>query len=289
MPHLARVEVAKPGLRQPLPRAHLAARRAARRSSPPATRFGTLRRARGPADQPRVRVGQPHRAAARRRRALGRGRRRDREPARGAGRRGAPRVLPERHRQPARHVPRLALRALPGRAAARRRVPGPVPRRPGGASCAPSSATTSRPTTRASGACSRIVEGLRDDLDAHRRALRHVVLRAHAARARRGRRRARACSTTKGVVYERRRRALVAHHRLRRLSATACSSKSDGSTTYLCNDLAYHRDKFAPRLHAPDRHLGRRPPRPGEVDAGRAWRRSASGRPPSPRCCSASS
>ena len=43
-----------------------------------------------------------------------------------------------------------------------------------------------------------------------------------------------------------------------------------------------------PRLHAPHRHLGRRPPRPGEVAAGRASRRSAT-RPASPRSCSASS
>ena len=27
--------------------------------------------------------------------------------------------------------------------------------------------------------------------------------------------------------------------------ATGCSVRSDGPTTYLCNDLAYHRDKFA--------------------------------------------
>ncbi len=44
--------------------------------------------------------------------------------------------------------------------------------------------------------------------------------------------------------------------------------KSDGSTTYLCNDIAYHRDKFERGLGAPHRHLGRRPPRPGEVAPG---------------------
>ena len=63
--------------------------------------------------------------------------------------------------------------------------------------------------------------------------------------------------------------------------------RSDGTTTYLCNDLAYHRDKFRARLHAPHRHLGRRPPRSGEVAAGRhggaRLRRRAS-----PRSCSAS-
>ena len=47
-------------------------------------------------------------------RALGRGRRRARQPARGAGRRGAPRVLPERLREPARHVRGVADRALSG-------------------------------------------------------------------------------------------------------------------------------------------------------------------------------
>ena len=112
---LARGRGAAPGpgrgrparLREPLPRAHLAARRVARgrrRRRP----VRDLRRARRAADQPRVRLRQPDRAAPRRRRALGRGRRRHREPARLAGRRGAPRVLPERHRQPARDLPRLA-------------------------------------------------------------------------------------------------------------------------------------------------------------------------------------
>ena len=56
------------------------------------------------AHQPRVRLGQPDRSAARGRRAVGRGRRRDREPARGAGRGGAPRVLPERRRASARRA-----------------------------------------------------------------------------------------------------------------------------------------------------------------------------------------
>ena len=77
----------------------------------------------------------------------------------------------------------------------------------------------------------------------HRRALRHLVLGAHTAR---GRQRRSACSTTcgaRGVVFDddgatwlrttdfgdQRDRVLV---------------KSDGSTTYLCNDIAYHRDKF---------------------------------------------
>ena len=87
------------------------------------------------------------------------------------------------------------------------------------------------------------LQTLQEDLGPDRRALRHLVLRAHAARG--GQRRS-ACSTTCGHAassYERdgatwlratdfgdqRDRVLV---------------KSDGSTTYLCNDLAYHRDKF---------------------------------------------
>ncbi len=48
--------------------------------------------------------------------------------------------------------------------------------------------------------------------------------------------------------------------------------KSDGSTTYLCNDIAYHRSKFERGLGAPRRHLGRGSPRPGEVAAGRRRR-----------------
>ncbi len=65
-------------------------------------------RARGAADQPRVRVGQPDRPAARRRGSVGRRRRRGREPARVAGRRGPSRVLPQRRRSAARHLHGLA-------------------------------------------------------------------------------------------------------------------------------------------------------------------------------------
>ena len=78
----------------------------------------------------------------------------------------------------------------------------------------------------------------------HRRALRHLVLGADAARARRGRR---ACSTTST------RAASCSSTTARRWLRTTDFGdqrdrvlvKSDGSTTYLCNDLAYHRDKFA--------------------------------------------
>ena len=68
-------------LREPLPRAHVAPRRAAHggRGGRPVRHQHAPR---GRAGEPRVRVGKPHRAAARRRRALGRRGRRDREPAR---------------------------------------------------------------------------------------------------------------------------------------------------------------------------------------------------------------
>ncbi len=133
--------------------AHLAARRAAERRRR-GRRVRHVGRAGRGAHQPRVRVGQPDRPVARGRRPVGRGRRRDRQPARVAGRGGAPRVLPERHRQPAQHVPRLAVRAVPRRAAARGRLPGPVPRRPRRA--APRRAGRRRRARRrlASGACS---------------------------------------------------------------------------------------------------------------------------------------
>ena len=203
------------------------------------------RRARRPAHQPRVRVGQPDRPAARRRRPLGRGRRRDRQPARRPGRRGAPRVLPERRRQPARHVRRR--RSTP-------RYRGEQPPEDGyqgeylvdmaDAACGPSSATTSTEEQACEWGYRDVVAAAAGRPRPHRRALRHLVLRAHAARARRGRRR---CSTTSSARGARLRAATAPR---------GCAStdfgdqrdrvlvKSDGTTTYLCNDLAYHRDKF---------------------------------------------
>ena len=100
--HVDRIEVAGPGFLNFFLLADVAARRAARRSSRPARSTAAATTYQAPADQPRVRLGEPDRAAARGRRPLGRGRRRDRQPARGAGCRGAPGVLPERRRQPAR-------------------------------------------------------------------------------------------------------------------------------------------------------------------------------------------
>ena len=77
-------------------------------------RYGPRARARGPADQPRVRVGQPDRAHPRGRRPLGGGRRRARQPPRGRRCGGAPRVLPQRRGQPARHLRGVAARAVRG-------------------------------------------------------------------------------------------------------------------------------------------------------------------------------
>ena len=205
------------------------------------------------------------------------------------GARGAPRVLPQRHRQPARR--RSATRCTRATAASSR---------PRTATRASTSSTWPRelhaelgddvsPDDACEWGVQRIVEGLQDDLarigvhfdtwfserTLHERdEVADVLARARRAgrRLRRATARAGCASTDFGDSARPRARA-----------------QSDGTTTYLCNDLAYHRDKFAPRLQPPDRHLGRRPPRPGEVAAGRAWRRSASGRRPSPRSCSASS
>ena len=226
-------------------------------------------RARRPAHQPRVRLGQPDRPAARGRRALGRGRRRARQPPRGAGRGRAPRVLPERRRQPARH-----LRA---------------PR------CSPATAGEAPPEDGYQG------EYLVDMAERHAgraRRRRHrgagagVGRTATAVRGPPGRpRRASACTSTPGSPSARCTRRATStrvlddlagpRRRVRRataprwLRATDFGDqrdrvlvKSDGTTTYLCNDLAYHRDKFERGLGAPHRHLGRRPPRPGEVAAG---------------------
>ena len=78
----------------------------------------------------------------------------------------------------------------------------------------------------------------------HRRALRHLVLGAHVARTRRSRATCSQTSTTRGVTYE--------NDGAQWLRATDFGDnrdrvlvRSDGTTTYLCNDLAYHRDKFA--------------------------------------------
>ena len=126
-----------------------------------------------------------------------------------------------------------------------------------------------------------VVEALAARPRSHRRALRHVVLGAHAARERR---RSPRCSTTSrdaGVVVRARRRHLAAHHRLRR------PARPRAREVRRRHHLPLQRPRVPPRqvrarVGAPHRHLGRRPPRPGEVAAGRAWRRSGT-RPASPR------
>ena len=200
-------------------------------------------RARRAAHQPRVRVGEPHRAPARRRRALGRGGRRAGQPAGRAGRGGAPRVLPERRRQPARHVRGVAHGARTRARAAGGRLPGSVPRRDGRAACAPSSATASPRSRRASGATATPCARLQDDLGRigvhfdtwfSERTLHEAGNVVRVLDDLRGAWRRR--SSDDGATWlratdfgDQRDRVLV---------------KSDGSTTYLCNDLAYHRDKF---------------------------------------------
>ena len=135
--------------------------------------------------------------------------------------------------------------ALPRRAASRGRVPGPVPRRHGRASCAPSSATTSIPTTACEWGYRKIVAGLQDDLGRIGVHFDTWFSERDAARARRRRRRARATSTRAGVTYERDGATLAALHRLRRHARSRARPLATARTTYLCNDLAYHRDKFA--------------------------------------------
>ena len=182
----------------------------------------------------------------------------------------SPRVLPERHRQSARDVPRLALAALPTASrrpttATRASTWSRSPTR-----CAPSSATTSTPDDAASWGVQRIIDEDARRPRSNRRALRHLVLRADAARARRRRRRARR-ARRQGLAssFDKATAPGGCAPPTSATPATACSCKSDGTTTYLCNDLAYHRDKLGGGFEPPHRHLGRRPPRPGEVDAGR--------------------
>ena len=169
----------------------------------------------------------------------------------------------------ARHVRGVAARPLPRTSG----LPedgyqGPVPDRHGRAACATSWATRSPRGGPRVGLRGDGRGQLRDDLGRHRRALRHLVLRAHAARERRGgggarrpRASGRASTSEDGATWLRtadfgdtRDRVLVSR---------------DGSSTYLAADLAYHRDKFARGFDAPHRHLGRRPPRAGEVAAER--------------------
>ena len=287
-PHLDRIEIAGPGFLNLYLAPDLAPRGAAGGRRRPASGYGQGDALAGTADQPRVRLGQPHRPAACRRRSLGRGRRRDRQPAGGTGRGGAPRVLPERRREPARHLrglapwPGIGARSRPRtatRASTSSTWPTEMRAELGDEVTVDAGAGLGLPAA----SCARLQRRPRP----HRRALRHLVLRADAARA--PARRARSstiCAPAASSTSRTAPRGCAPPTSATR--ATACSVKSDGSTTYLCNDLAYHREQARPGLGAPGRHLGRRSPRPGEVAAG--GRRSCSAtRPVSPRSSSASS
>ena len=232
-------------------------------------RFGHGRGPRRAADQPRVRLGQPDRSAPRGWRALGRGRRRAREPARRAGRRGPPRVLPERRRQPARHVRRVAPRAVPGRAAARGRVPGRSTSSRWPTGCGPSSATTSPRSRRASGATSDVVRSSSDDLG--RIGVHFDTWFSERTLHERGEvdARARPQLAARGATFEHDGATWLRTDGLRR------PARPRPREVRRLDDLPLQRPRLPrgqvrPRLDAPHRHLGRRPPRPGEVAAGRA-------------------
>ena len=67
----------------------------------------------------------------------------------------------------------------------------------------------------------------------------------------------------------RRRRHVAARPPTSAISATGSLVKSDGDTTYLLRRHRVPPGQVRARVGAPHRHLGRRPPRPGEVAAGR--------------------
>ena len=208
-----------------------------------ARRYGHGRRPRRPAHQPRVRVGQPHRSAARRRRPLGGGGRRARPTC---SRRRAPIVHREYYLNDAGNqldtFAASLYRPLRGGEPPEDGYQGAVPRRDGRADasrarrrghrgagagvglprqpCAPcrttspASACTSTPGS-PSARCTRRgnVKRVLDDLGA------------------------------RGVRVRARRRHLVAHHRLRRPARPR--AREVRRVHHLpCNDIAYHRDKF---------------------------------------------
>ena len=118
---------------------------------------------------------------------------------------------------------------------------GAVPRRDGRRACAPSSATTSPRSRRASGATATSSRQLAGRPRAHRRALRHLVLRAHAARARRGRRRARRARRAAASSFEHDGATLAAHHRLRR------PARPRAREVRRLHDLSLQRPRVPPR------------------------------------------
>ena len=172
-----------------------------------------------------------------------------------------------------------------GRSAARRRLPGPVPDRHGRSGCAPSSATASPRSRPASGAIATPCRRCRSDLariGVHfdtwfsERTLHeagNVVARARRPPRAWRRRRARW-------------RHLAARHRVRR------PARPGAGEVRRLHHLSLQRHRLPPRqvrprVGAPHRHLGRRPPRTGEVAPGRHGGARVSRRA-SPRCCSVS-
>ena len=96
----------RPRLRQPAP-GGVGAGRDRQQHRDRRRRLRSLRPARRAEDQPRVRLGQPHRPDPHRRHPLGRGRRRPGPAAVHPGRRGGPRVLLQRPRRPDRPLREL--------------------------------------------------------------------------------------------------------------------------------------------------------------------------------------
>ena len=283
--HVERVEIAGPGFVNFFLAPDVAARRAVAVGRQPATRTATATRTTACAinlEFVSANPTGPLHAGGGRWVAVGDA---HREPARRAGRDGAPRVLPERRRQPARHVrARRCSRATHGTAAARGRLPG-------------------RSTS------SRWPSAMRAELgdDGHRGAGARVGLRGRRRAGCRTTSAASACTSTPGSPSARctsaatsprcsttsdgRRRHLRAGRRHLAAQPTDFGDqrdrvlvKSDGNTTYLLQRPRVPPRQVRARVGAPHRHLGRRPPRSGEVAAGRhAGARSRHRRGPSPR------
>ena len=205
----------RPRLPEPLPLAHLAARRAAGRRRR-GEGYGHGRTARRCAHQPRVRLGQPDGPAPR-------GRWRAGWPWATRSRTCSPPQGADVHREyylndAGNQLDTFAASLIAryrGTKPARGRVPGPVPRRHGRPDARPSWATPSPSSRPATGATGERRARLAGRPRPHRCALRHLVLRADAARSRRGGAGARRpacprCGRRAG------RRDVAAHDRLRR-------------------------------------------------------------------------
>ena len=275
VPHLERVEVAPPGLRQPLPRAHLAARRAARRSSPPATRYGTADALAGQRinlEFVSANPTGPLHAGGGRWVAVGDA------IANLLAAQGA-----EVHREYYLNDAGNQLDTFRdslyaryrGRAAARGRLPGRVPRRDGRAAAR---RARRRRVARGRVRVGRATQSSRASA---------TTSAASACTSTRGSRSARCTSAARSPTCSR--DARRARRRVRRTTARRWLRSTDFGDprdrvlvrVRRHDDVPLQRPRVPPRqvrprLEPPHRHLGRRPPRSGEVAAGRAWRRSAS-------------